>query len=291
MSLTININNLSLCHKGSKGTTTATLPDVCKTPAPGGPVPVPYPNIAFARDLMKGTTTIKADGGNMSAKYGSEFFKSTGDEAGTVGGVVSSTFIKEASWITYSFDVKFEGNGACRLTDKMFHNHQNTVNMAGLLQRILVLLGYSRCPGQSPADAEKGIKDALKEQRKQLEEKKKTLKRWNKSDQANFKKWFGSADEKSRKLMSARVDKVLAKNKSFSASNFLPAEGKHDKKELYAYVYGNKENTIFLGRNFCKAAVSGKDGKAGTLSHEMSHYKSISATLSLIHISEPTRPY
>ena len=78
--------------------------------------------------------------------------------------------------------------------------------------------------------------------------------------------------------MSARVDKVLAKNKSFSASNFLPAEGKHDKKGLYAYVYGNKENTIFLGRNFCKAAVSGKDGKAGTLSHEMSHYKSISAT-------------
>jgi hypothetical protein len=51
-----------------------------------------------------------------------------------VGGVKSSTFKKEASWITYSFDVKLEGKGACRLTDKMFHNHQNTVNMGGLLQ-------------------------------------------------------------------------------------------------------------------------------------------------------------
>ena len=121
--------------------TTATLPDVCKTPAPGGPVPIPYPNIAFSRDLMKGTTTIKADGGNSTAKYGSEFFKSTGDEAGTVGGVVSSTFIKEASWITFSFDVKFEGKGACRLTDKMFHNHRNTVNMGGLLQVIIVIGG------------------------------------------------------------------------------------------------------------------------------------------------------
>lgn len=131
MSVTININNLSLSHKSDGGTTRATLPDVCKTPAPGGPVPVPFPNIAFAQDLMKGTSTIKADGGNMCSKYGSEFFKSTGDEAGTVGGVVSNTFIKEASWMTFSFDVKLEGKGACRLTDKMFHNHLNTVNMSG----------------------------------------------------------------------------------------------------------------------------------------------------------------
>lgn len=67
----------------------------------------------------------------MCANYGSEFSKSTGDEPGTVGGVKSSTFIKEATWITFSFDVKLEGKGACRLTDKMFHNHQNTVNAGG----------------------------------------------------------------------------------------------------------------------------------------------------------------
>lgn len=133
MSVTINVNNLSLSHKGDKGLSTATIPDVCKTPSPGGPVPIPYPNISFSRDLAKGTTTVKADGGNMCSNYGSEFFKSTGDEAGTVGGVASNTFIKEASWITFSFDVKFEGKGACRLTDKMFHNHQNTVNMSGKL--------------------------------------------------------------------------------------------------------------------------------------------------------------
>ena len=128
---TININNLSLCHKASGGMSMATIPDVCKTPSPGGPVPIPYPNIATEQDMAKGTTTVKADGGNMCANYGSEFSKSTGDEPGTVGGVVSGTFIKEATWITYSFDVKLEGKGACRLTDKMFHNHQNTVNAAG----------------------------------------------------------------------------------------------------------------------------------------------------------------
>ncbi len=134
MPVTININSLTLCHKGSNGISRATIPDVCKTPSPGGPVPVPYPNIAFSRDLAKGTTTVKADGGNMCAIYGSEFSKSIGDEPGTIGGVVSSTFIKEATWITFSFDVKLEGKAACRLTDKMFHNHQNTVNMAGEFQ-------------------------------------------------------------------------------------------------------------------------------------------------------------
>ena len=145
MPLTININNLTLCHKGSNGITTATIPDVCKTPTPGGPVPIPYPNIAMSSDLMKGTTTVKADGGMMCANYGSEFFKSTGDEAGVAGGVVSNVFIKEATWITFSFDVKLQGKAACRLTDKMFHNHMNTVNMAGLIQTVLGVSDVEFC--------------------------------------------------------------------------------------------------------------------------------------------------
>ena len=139
MPVTININNISLVHKGSNGISTATIPDVCKTPSPGGPVPIPYPNISMSMDLMKGTKSVKADGGMMCAIDGSEFMKSTGDEAGVAGGVASSTFIKEATWITFSFDVKFEGKGACRLTDKMFHNHQNTVNAAGAINPVVVV--------------------------------------------------------------------------------------------------------------------------------------------------------
>ena len=157
MPVTININNLTLCHKGSNGISIATIPDVCKTPSPGGPVPIPYPNIAMSSDLMKGTTTVKADGGNMCAKYGSEFFKSTGDEPGVAGGVKSSVFIKEATWITYSFDVKLEGKGACRLTDKMFHNHQNTVNCAGELQAPLTV-GKVDAATKACEDAAKGRK-------------------------------------------------------------------------------------------------------------------------------------
>jgi hypothetical protein len=73
----------------------------------------------------------------MIANKGSEFSASNGDEPGTAGGVKSGTVIKESTWITYSFDVKIEGQGACRLTDKKFQNHGNTVDLAGETQAAL----------------------------------------------------------------------------------------------------------------------------------------------------------
>lgn len=131
VTIKVNGSNDSLVHKGSSHYSKATIPDVCKTPSPGGPVPVPYPNISMSSSLAKGTTTVKADGGNMIAVKGSEFSMSQGDEPGTAGGVKSSTFKKESTWITYSFDVKMDGKNACRLTDKKFQNHENTANMSG----------------------------------------------------------------------------------------------------------------------------------------------------------------
>jgi Domain of unknown function (DUF4150) len=141
VSVTIKVNGTSntLVHKGSSGISTATVPDVCKTPSPGGPVPIPYPNIAKSSSLDKGTTTVTADGGNMIAIKGSEFSSSNGDEAGTAGGVKSSVNMKEATWILYSFDVKMDGQNACRLSDKMFHNKENTVNASGEIQAALNL--------------------------------------------------------------------------------------------------------------------------------------------------------
>ena len=135
MGVTINVNNLSLVHKGSNGLSAATIPDVCKTPPT--PVPVPYPNISFSRDLAKGTKTITADGGNMIAIKGSEFSRSIGDEPGVAGGVKSGVNMKESTWITYSFDVKMDGKNACRLTDKKFQNHANTVDAAGEMQMFI----------------------------------------------------------------------------------------------------------------------------------------------------------
>ncbi|MGI9289413.1 MAG: DUF4150 domain-containing protein [Pseudomonadales bacterium] len=114
------------------GIAKSTLPDVCKTPSPGGPIPIPYPVIvSMSSDLKKGSKKVKFDGGNSAAIKGSEFSRCTGDEPGTAGGVKSSTNMKEATWILYSFDVKIEGKNACRLSDKMMMNHGNTACLGG----------------------------------------------------------------------------------------------------------------------------------------------------------------
>ena len=147
MPVTVKVNGVanSLVHKGSNGVSVATIPDVCKTPSPGGPVPIPYPNISQSITLAKGTTTVKADGGMMIANKGSEFSLSNGDNPGVAGGVKSSTFMKESTWILYSFDVKMDGKGACRLTDKKFQNHENTVDLGGALQAVVAVeLGLSK---------------------------------------------------------------------------------------------------------------------------------------------------
>jgi|ERR1035441_3668881 hypothetical protein len=154
MPVTIHVNGSSnsLVHKGSNGIASSTIPDVCKTPSPAGPVPIPYPVIvSMSSDLENGSTTVKADGGNMIAIKDCDFSRCTGDEAGTAGGVASSTFGKEAKFILYSFDVKIDGGNACRLADKMTMNHQNTMCLGGVLQQ----------PVAGLSDDEKKVADCL----------------------------------------------------------------------------------------------------------------------------------
>ncbi len=164
MACTIHVNGRSnsLVHKGSGGKAKCTLPDVCKTPSPGGPVPIPYPVIlSTSSDLKKGSKKVKFDGGNSAAIKGSEFSRCSGDEAGTAGGVKSSTNMKEATWILFSFDVKIEGKNACRLSDKMMMNHGNTACLSGcdnpnvsaeeqLLQEIMCECDRNPPPAEPP---------------------------------------------------------------------------------------------------------------------------------------------
>jgi hypothetical protein len=187
VSVSILINKLTLCHKGdAMGTVTATVPDVCMTPAPPSPVPVPYPNIALATDLAGGTTTVFVDGGNMAANSASVFAKSSGDEPGTLGGIASGVNMADASWLSYSMDVFLEGLNACRLTDKMLLNHGNTVSMGGfltdelkrwldaaktgtvdcdwLLERINEILNGNKAKGTAPTPDTRGVKERYYQQ-------------------------------------------------------------------------------------------------------------------------------
>ncbi len=133
MTETIAINGLTLCHKNSSGLVMASIPDVCKAPT----YPVPFPNIAFSRDLAKGTTTVKSHSGAMCGIKGSEFSVSTGDEPGVGGGVTSGVNRHKATFLMWSPNVFMQGKPVTRLTDKMLMNKGNTVSLGGYFTGIV----------------------------------------------------------------------------------------------------------------------------------------------------------
>jgi hypothetical protein len=75
-------NKKEITQKSSQEATSAAFPDVCETPSPGGPIPIPYPNIAKSSDTSSGSKKVKADGKEVSLKS-SSYPKSTGDEPST----------------------------------------------------------------------------------------------------------------------------------------------------------------------------------------------------------------
>lgn len=101
--------------------------DVCKTPSPGGPVPVPYPNIGMCSD---GTGSSKVKGMCMNAlRKGDKLMKSMGDNAGVAGGVKSSRFMGEVVFKMGKAQVKVEGKQWSQLMDMTEHNAGNIVGM------------------------------------------------------------------------------------------------------------------------------------------------------------------
>ena len=56
-----------------------------------------------------------------------KYMMSSGDEAGSAGGVVSGKVKGTCEFMMYSFDVKFEGKNVCRLGDPLLHNDKNAM--------------------------------------------------------------------------------------------------------------------------------------------------------------------
>jgi hypothetical protein len=117
-------NIRGFAHKGSTGMSLV-FPDVCKTPAPPAPpIPIPYPNLGKSGDTSQGTTKVEADG-NMIMVKGAKYMMSTGDEPGSLGGIISNVFKQECEYLMYSFDVMLEGKNVCRMGDPLWHNKKN----------------------------------------------------------------------------------------------------------------------------------------------------------------------
>jgi len=123
MPSTVHANSRSVVHKGSKDVHLVT-PDVCLTPPI--PLPIPYPNIGLSADTTNGATSVLVEG-QMPMVQSAFYPKTSGDEAGVKGGVISGTVMGKAEVLLCSFDVLIEGQGVFRVGDPMFHNNKNAV--------------------------------------------------------------------------------------------------------------------------------------------------------------------
>ena len=120
---TVFANSRGVAHKGSGGMSTV-FPDVCKTPTPGGPIPIPYPNIGKSSD-----TIVRADSGEERRPDADDQGRQVHDvhrRRGRVGaGRHEQQGQGQCEFMLYSFDVKYEGKNVCRLGDPLFHNDKN----------------------------------------------------------------------------------------------------------------------------------------------------------------------
>jgi len=139
------------------------FPDTCKTPSPAGPVPLPYPNIIQNADGT-GAGTVKIENKDVLRK-GDQFRMSSGDEAGSVGGVVSNRF-KGKGEIKQGCDtVKAEGKEVAYLLVTVGHNEGSNDNFpqGGALKpgqlkvRIRSVRGRRRKVKQKPRKYEEGV--------------------------------------------------------------------------------------------------------------------------------------
>jgi len=100
------------------------MPDVCLTPSAPSPVPVPYPNMGMLNQATRVSTKVKFSG-KPAVLLNSEIPRSSGDEAGTNGGVVSGVNMGPVVFKKGSSKVRIEGQPCVHLTSTTSHNGTN----------------------------------------------------------------------------------------------------------------------------------------------------------------------
>lgn len=118
------VNQKKLVASVSSGHTAVSMGpnDMCKTPTPGGPMPMPYPNVALSATMGPGyTTKTLVMGTPMWTKNGKSAL-SNGDQPGVALGVVSNKIMGMCEIIMASNDVKAEGGAVSRTLDSTLSN-------------------------------------------------------------------------------------------------------------------------------------------------------------------------
>ena len=108
------------------------MPDVCLTPTPVGPVPIPYPNIAMPMTAVPPTACLKVlltagPAHNMLTTVP----MSNGDNAGVNMGVASGMVMGPCRHTMGSTNVLFGGIPATKMTSMSGHNGMS-MNIPGM---------------------------------------------------------------------------------------------------------------------------------------------------------------
>lgn len=100
------------------------FPDVCLTPSPAGPVPIPYPNIAAGPTAIPNVVTVlffNAPAHNLATQIP----QTNGDNAGVATGVASGMVMGPSKHMIGSFTTLVGGMPASRLTSMTIQNSTN----------------------------------------------------------------------------------------------------------------------------------------------------------------------
>ncbi len=116
------------------------FPDVCLTPTPAGPVPVPYPNIATGTMAIPNVLNILFDA-TPAHNMATTIPLTNGDNAGVNTGVASGTVMGPSRHLTGAFTVLIKGMPATRMTSMSLQNSTNApgCRLAPSQTRILIL--------------------------------------------------------------------------------------------------------------------------------------------------------
>ncbi len=123
----VYVESLEIACKASSGKAVLPPADVCLSPPspPAGPAPIPYPNIAEAKNTQAGSKDVKVHGQPAVLRNRSYFNNSKGNQAATrtLGmGVVSHTIEGRTHFSSWSDKVLIEGQNATRHFDLTSHN-------------------------------------------------------------------------------------------------------------------------------------------------------------------------
>jgi len=91
------------------------FPDVCLTPTPAGPIPVPYPNIAMSSNCANPAFNVMMEAAPVINAM-SVIAMSNGNEPGSAGGVVSHLIDGQTEFLVGSMVVTVNGTPVQRLT-------------------------------------------------------------------------------------------------------------------------------------------------------------------------------